>query len=150
MLHRVEANADGEPITTVVATVSPVWRVIARSTMIEPAVSVEKTAPCRPGGTPTSPAISETTLPAGTVSGSGLTNPAFGSRPRNAALTIASCRRAVVDAVALDHVGGDLAIGEVELIAERRCTQRHREAGAADRGQVFLCPADDDPARACW
>ncbi len=54
----------------------------------------------------------------------------------------------VVDAVALDHVGGDLAVGEVELLAERRGTQRHGEAGSTDRGDVLLGAADDDPARA--
>src|SRR4051794_5799189 len=90
MLQRPDANTGGAPITTVVATVSPVWRVMARSTRIEPGVSVENTAPCRPCGTPTSSAINETTLPAGTVSGSGLTKPLAGSTPRNATLTTAS------------------------------------------------------------
>ena len=49
MLQRVDANDGGDPMTTVVATVSSVCRVIARSTMIEPCVSVENTAPCLPG-----------------------------------------------------------------------------------------------------
>ncbi len=39
-------------MTTVVHTVSSVIRVIARSTRIDPSVSVENTAPCRPAGNP--------------------------------------------------------------------------------------------------